>query len=151
MADDAGDAAIVRSTVELAHNLGLRVVAEGVEAAEAWDAARPLGCDVAQGFHLSRTAARPRLPGAPHGRPGLAQIARMPTGARAAPGQIGHHVLDADAPRRAQIAPRPQRAREQRQRVRQPAGVVAQPAATRGVPQPRRLAVGDGPAQRAGK
>ena len=51
--DDAGDAAIVRSTVELAHNLDLRVVAEGVESAEAWELLASWDCDVAQGYHLS--------------------------------------------------------------------------------------------------
>ena len=54
MADDEADEAIVRSTIELAHNLGLRVVAEGVESAEAWMRLAALGCDLAQGFHLSR-------------------------------------------------------------------------------------------------
>jgi diguanylate cyclase (GGDEF)-like protein len=52
--DDRGDAAIVRSTVDLARNLGLRVVAEGVESAEAWDLLARWGCDLAQGYHLSR-------------------------------------------------------------------------------------------------
>jgi diguanylate cyclase (GGDEF)-like protein len=52
--DDAEDAAIVRSTVEMSRNLGLRVVAEGVESAEAWDLLAEWGCDVAQGYHLSR-------------------------------------------------------------------------------------------------
>jgi diguanylate cyclase (GGDEF)-like protein len=51
--DDAGDAAIVRSTVELAHNLDLRVVAEGVESEAAWNLLASWDCDVAQGYHLS--------------------------------------------------------------------------------------------------
>jgi diguanylate cyclase (GGDEF)-like protein len=54
MADDEADEAIVRSTIELAHNLGLRVVAEGVESAAAWMRLVALGCDLAQGFHLAR-------------------------------------------------------------------------------------------------
>jgi diguanylate cyclase (GGDEF)-like protein len=54
MPHDASDAAIVRSTIDLAHNLGLRVVAEGVESHEAWRRLEDLGCDVAQGFHVSR-------------------------------------------------------------------------------------------------
>src|ERR671915_635788 len=54
MPHDASDAAIVRSTIELAHNLGLRVVAEGVESADAWARLREMGCDLAQGFHVSR-------------------------------------------------------------------------------------------------
>jgi diguanylate cyclase (GGDEF)-like protein len=47
-----GDAVIVRSTIELGHNLGLRVVAEGVESAEVWRQLLPLGCDLVQGFYL---------------------------------------------------------------------------------------------------
>jgi diguanylate cyclase (GGDEF)-like protein len=54
MPHDASDAAIVRSTIELAHNLGLKVVAEGVESHEAWQRLEELGCDLAQGFHVSR-------------------------------------------------------------------------------------------------
>ncbi|MDA0184604.1 EAL domain-containing protein [Solirubrobacter phytolaccae] len=54
MAVDASDAAIVRSTIELAHNLGLRVVAEGVESEDAWRHLEALGCDLAQGYYLSR-------------------------------------------------------------------------------------------------
>src|SRR6185436_9768363 len=54
MAVDASDAAIVRSTIELAHNLGLRVVAEGVESEDAWRHLDALGCDFAQGYYLSR-------------------------------------------------------------------------------------------------
>jgi diguanylate cyclase (GGDEF)-like protein len=54
MAIDASDAAIVRSTIDLAHNLGLRVVAEGVESHQAWMRLCELGCDFAQGFYVSR-------------------------------------------------------------------------------------------------
>jgi diguanylate cyclase (GGDEF)-like protein len=54
MARDENDAAIVRSTIDLARNLGLEVVAEGVESAEAWETLAQLGCDVAQGYYLSR-------------------------------------------------------------------------------------------------
>ena len=43
------DAAIVRSTIELAHNLGLRIVAEGVESMTVCDRLRALGCDSGQG------------------------------------------------------------------------------------------------------
>jgi EAL domain-containing protein (putative c-di-GMP-specific phosphodiesterase class I) len=45
-----GDKALVRSTIHLAHQLGLRVVAEGVESEEAWRQLRGMGCDAAQGF-----------------------------------------------------------------------------------------------------
>ena len=58
MAVDASDAAIVRSTIDLAHNLGLRVVAEGVESEDAWRHLEALGCDFAQGYYLSPPAAR---------------------------------------------------------------------------------------------
>ena len=54
VADDPRDRAIVRSIVDLAGGLGMRVVAEGVEDAPTWEALRELGCDVAQGWHLSR-------------------------------------------------------------------------------------------------
>jgi EAL domain-containing protein (putative c-di-GMP-specific phosphodiesterase class I) len=48
------DAVIVRSTIDLGRNLGLRVVAEGVETEEAWRKLVELGCDIAQGYFLSR-------------------------------------------------------------------------------------------------
>jgi EAL domain-containing protein (putative c-di-GMP-specific phosphodiesterase class I) len=54
MERDADDAKIVRSTIDLAHNLGLTVVAEGVEDAKAWQMLRELECDEAQGFHMGR-------------------------------------------------------------------------------------------------
>jgi EAL domain-containing protein (putative c-di-GMP-specific phosphodiesterase class I) len=50
---DENDAVIVRSTIELAHNLGLHVVAEGVESQETLVHLAELSCDTAQGFHLS--------------------------------------------------------------------------------------------------
>ena len=49
-----GDAMIVRSTIDLAHNLGLSVVAEGVESADILEHLRRLQCDEAQGYHISR-------------------------------------------------------------------------------------------------
>jgi len=54
MSTDAGDALIVRSTIELAHNLGLSVVAEGVENDATLDRLRAMGCDMVQGYLLSR-------------------------------------------------------------------------------------------------
>jgi diguanylate cyclase (GGDEF)-like protein len=53
MARDKGDLAIVRSTIELGHSFGLRVVANGVENEAALRLLRPLGCDQAQGTYLS--------------------------------------------------------------------------------------------------
>jgi diguanylate cyclase len=54
MATDESDLAIVRSVVELGHNLGLHVVAEGVEDSITWNMLADLGCDAAQGYYLSR-------------------------------------------------------------------------------------------------
>jgi EAL domain-containing protein (putative c-di-GMP-specific phosphodiesterase class I) len=54
MENNENDDVIVRSTIDLGHNLGLRVVAEGVETQETWDRLLALGCDTAQGFYLSR-------------------------------------------------------------------------------------------------
>jgi diguanylate cyclase (GGDEF)-like protein len=54
METDVDDAKIVRSTIDLAHNLGLTVVAEGVENAKAWDLLRELNCDQAQGYHMGK-------------------------------------------------------------------------------------------------
>ena len=54
MQAESDDAMIVRSTVDLAHNLGITVVAEGVENIEVWDMLRDLKCDQAQGFFMGR-------------------------------------------------------------------------------------------------
>ncbi|MGI5244805.1 putative bifunctional diguanylate cyclase/phosphodiesterase [Dactylosporangium sp. CA-139066] len=72
VATDPDDAAIVRSMIDLARALGLRVVAEGVEDERTWRMLVEAGCDVAQGWYfarpmppdrlldwLSKTAARP--------------------------------------------------------------------------------------------
>ena len=50
------DAMIVRSIIDLAHNLGLKVVAEGVETEEVWQSLRSLGCDIGQGYLFSKPA-----------------------------------------------------------------------------------------------
>jgi EAL domain-containing protein (putative c-di-GMP-specific phosphodiesterase class I) len=63
MADDPSDAAIVRSTIDLARHLGLAVVAEGVETTEVLDVLATLQCDVAQGFLLSRPLPAAELDG----------------------------------------------------------------------------------------
>jgi diguanylate cyclase (GGDEF)-like protein len=54
MAIDHANRALVRSTVELGRNLGLTVVAEGVEDAETHVALHSVGCDLAQGYHFAR-------------------------------------------------------------------------------------------------
>jgi diguanylate cyclase (GGDEF)-like protein len=54
MESDPGNATIVQSTVDLGHNLGLEVVAEGVESADVYNNLASLGCDYAQGYFLSK-------------------------------------------------------------------------------------------------
>lgn len=52
--ENESDAIIVRSTIDLAHSMALRVVAEGVENAEAMELLRDFDCDIIQGYHLGR-------------------------------------------------------------------------------------------------
>jgi diguanylate cyclase (GGDEF)-like protein len=54
MSEDARAASLVASTIDLAHSLGLRMVAEGVETGAAYDELARFGCDHAQGFFMSR-------------------------------------------------------------------------------------------------
>ena len=54
MRTDATDREIVRSTIQLARNLGMSAVAEGVEDEETWELVRDLGCTLIQGYHLAR-------------------------------------------------------------------------------------------------
>jgi diguanylate cyclase (GGDEF)-like protein len=58
----ASDEAIVRSSVDLARNLGLDVVAEGVETERTWQQLADLGCDQAQGFYFARPMPASELP-----------------------------------------------------------------------------------------
>jgi EAL domain-containing protein (putative c-di-GMP-specific phosphodiesterase class I) len=57
MASDPRRSFVVETAIEIAHGLGLRVVAEGVETRAVWDRLRELGCDWAQGFYISRPVA----------------------------------------------------------------------------------------------
>ena len=52
-----GDGALVRSTIDLAHELGLKVVAEGVEDQACLEFLRAVGCDFAQGYLISKPIA----------------------------------------------------------------------------------------------
>lgn len=54
MAKDEDDILIVLSTINLAHNLGLKVVAEGVETERIWDRLFAFSCDAAQGYYMSK-------------------------------------------------------------------------------------------------
>ena len=61
MERNEGDATIVRSTIDLAHNLGLHVVAEGVENQAIMDLLARLHCDEAQGYHLAKPLPVPQF------------------------------------------------------------------------------------------
>ena len=61
MLEDENDSIIVHSTIELAHNLGLKVVAEGVEDHATMMALRNLKCDIAQGYFISRPISKQEL------------------------------------------------------------------------------------------
>lgn len=54
MEKDRGDEKLVKSTIDLGHTMGLRVVAEGVESSEAWGMLARMGCDHGQGYYMSR-------------------------------------------------------------------------------------------------
>jgi len=62
VADDANDATIVESLVNVGHGLGKRVVAEGVETAEQLRFLEAIGCDTAQGFFINRPMAASDIP-----------------------------------------------------------------------------------------
>ncbi|WP_035018767.1 bifunctional diguanylate cyclase/phosphodiesterase [Caulobacter sp. UNC358MFTsu5.1] len=55
--NDAKDALLVKSTIDLAHSLGLKVTAEGVESREALAMLQMMGCDLAQGYHIAKPMA----------------------------------------------------------------------------------------------
>jgi diguanylate cyclase (GGDEF)-like protein len=55
------DQLIVKSTIDMAHGLGLKVVAEGIENLETWKLLQAWGCDVGQGFYLSRPVSADKL------------------------------------------------------------------------------------------
>ena len=55
------DHVVVEKTVEIGHELGMKVVAEGVETAEQLEFLREIGCDTAQGYYFSRPLASEAL------------------------------------------------------------------------------------------
>ncbi len=87
MEEDEDDATIVRSTIDLGRNLGLDVVAEGVESEQVWNRLKALGCTAAQGYYLSRAVPASEL------RTWLLQRRRARDAARA--GNAPVEVLDA--------------------------------------------------------
>jgi diguanylate cyclase (GGDEF)-like protein len=78
MVDDARAAALVASTIGLAHSLGLRMVAEGVETEVAYTELRRLGCDQAQGFWMSRPVPPAELDHWLSNRPAVDVAAHIP-------------------------------------------------------------------------
>ena len=83
MLHDEANGVIVRSTLELAHALGLSVVAEGVEDEATYHALRDEGCDVVQGFFLARPMSASALLAV------LPRVAEQCDVAEAAPALIG--------------------------------------------------------------
>jgi EAL domain-containing protein (putative c-di-GMP-specific phosphodiesterase class I) len=91
MVEDARAAALVASTIALAHSLGLRMVAEGVETEAAYCELRRLGCDQGQGYFMSRPIPAadldqwlrnlPAFGVPPRGRPRLSSVPRDPPAA----------------------------------------------------------------------
>jgi EAL domain-containing protein (putative c-di-GMP-specific phosphodiesterase class I) len=61
MLEQPRNLAIVQSTVDLAHHLGMQVVAEGVEDQGTWELLRRVGCDMGQGYFLSRPVVGERI------------------------------------------------------------------------------------------
>jgi len=85
MREDPNDRMIARATVDLGRNLGLRVVAEGVEDAETMERLVEMGCDMAQGYHLCVPMPGREITRWMEERGGAsALVAREPNGDRAA-------------------------------------------------------------------
>lgn len=54
MPNNRDDAMIVTTTLNMSHNMGMKVVAEGIENQETWDQLKDMGCDIAQGYFLTK-------------------------------------------------------------------------------------------------
>ncbi len=92
MTDNSRDSCIVRTIIELGHNLGLRVVAEGVERRSALEHLTGLRCDMAQGFYLSHPLTHQQLERWYKGGAWTNGWGCEPDGARSEPG-----ILEASA------------------------------------------------------
>ena len=92
-ADD--DGVLVRSVIDLGHNLGLTVVAEGVEDAATLDALHAAGCDVAQGFHTGRPMTIEALNGWRRSRTAASPVTLIPPPRAKAAGADEVAALDA--------------------------------------------------------
>ena len=82
------DDVIVRSTINLGHSLNLKVVAEGVEAAAGWDALADMGCDLVQGYFISKPLSEPDFTRWVHERSAIPSQNREPD-----PGNAGALVV----------------------------------------------------------
>jgi diguanylate cyclase (GGDEF)-like protein len=87
---NASNDAIVRSTIELGHNLGLRIVAEGVEDVETAERLRTMGCDRLQGYLLGRPVPATELPGVVAAVPQLPSAVPAPRAALAQPATLAN-------------------------------------------------------------
>ncbi|MFI6350010.1 putative bifunctional diguanylate cyclase/phosphodiesterase [Streptomyces sp. NPDC050560] len=85
LAVDTEDAEIVRCTVDLAHSLGLVVVAEGVEDDETWHRLRQLGCDAVQGWLVAAAMPASQATGWLRAHAAAGLPAALPSGAEASP------------------------------------------------------------------
>jgi diguanylate cyclase (GGDEF)-like protein len=85
MARDARDASIVQSTIDLGHDLGLRVVAEGIEDEETFGLLLGLGCDIAQGYWISPPLRSSRLQDWLRDRSGMTPAGSVAVGVERSP------------------------------------------------------------------
>ena len=121
MADSPEAAAIVRATVGLAHELGLRVVAEGVETAEQRAALVALGCTAAQGYHFFKPMPADKIGAVLGSLRDSARVERLPAARR-------RRLLTGPQPR-----PRPSPGRARPARSARPPGPPGPRPARRGL------------------
>jgi EAL domain-containing protein (putative c-di-GMP-specific phosphodiesterase class I) len=100
MAEDRSCEVIARVIIDLARNLGLKSIAEGVENEWAWDTLRAMGCDAAQGYQLSRPLPADRITA-------LIQQANALPGARRAQQRGATERVKEIRPRRRTVRSRP--------------------------------------------
>ena len=94
MTDDSRAAALVASSIALAHSLGLRMVAEGVETHSVYTALARLGCDQAQGYFISKPVAAAQLEHWLYHRPSIDPPPHTQRISPASPAGSGDHELD---------------------------------------------------------
>ncbi len=63
LGEDVEDTAIVQMIIDLAHTLGMEVIAEGVESEEQAEEPKEMGCDLGQGYHLAKPLPPEDVPG----------------------------------------------------------------------------------------